>query len=309
MFCASDRGYYLPIVQCPKCGAQQSAGGAECVSCGVVFARFRESQERAALARKSVSQPMPVADETTTSVPRPFVIVALVIFVAFGVVWTAKRRQARAKYDAASAGAAMLDEINNKGLKERQRLENEAQRARELRNSGGFPATSPAPPKRPAGFGEYEAKRALEKCAAFTEPQTVRIPKSYPQYSRDYYVAEYPVLAAAEKDKVVQVEAVDGVHRLSLGSYSRMNFTETADHYVFNLGRRRITNVRELTGSADEAEVRFDFVYTSSVTAETLLAPTEHFYGFAYFVRQGGEWRVTRAHSLKKDGTSISLCR
>ncbi len=298
-------------MQCPKCGVEQSAGGAECVSCGVVFARFREAQERALLARKSVSQPIPVADETTTAVPRALVIVALVIFVTFGIVWTARRRQARAKFDAAAAGSAMLDEINNRGLKERQRLENEAQRARAMRNSGGFPSTSPAAPKRPQGFGEREAKLALEKCIGFTELQTVRVPMSYPQFSRDYYLREYPVLAAAEKEKVVQVEAVDGVHRLSVAPYthSRMNITESGDHYVFHLGRRRVMTIHDLTGSADEASVRFAYVFGNRASAETLLASTESFSGSAYFLRQAGEWRVTRAHALKKDGTAIDLCR
>lgn len=298
-------------MQCPKCGVEQSAGGAECVSCGVVFARFREAQERATLARKSVSQPIPVADETTTAVPRTLVIAALVIFIGFGILWTAKRRQARAKFDAASAGSAMLDEINNRGLKERQRLENEAQRVRAMRETGGFPATSPAAPKRPPGFGEREAKLALEKCTGFTQSQTARIPKTYPQFSRDYYLGEYPALAAAEQEKVVHVEAVDGVHRLSIDSYthSRMNISETDDHYIFDLGRRRVLTIHDLTGSADEASVRFIYTYGNRTNAETLLTSTETFSGTAFFVRQGGEWRATRASAMKKDGTSIDVCR
>ena len=263
------------------------------------------------LARNPLSQPVPVEDTTTTAVPRSLVVAALVLFIGFGILWTVKRRQARAKFDARAAGSAMLDEINNRGLKERQRLAAEADRVRSMRNEGGFPAASTPAPTRPNGFGEREAKLALEKCTAFTEPQSLRLPKSYSQYSRDYALSEYPALEAAERDKVVSVQAVDGVHTLTVPPYtaSRMNVTETPEHYVFRLGRRRVTRMDDLTGSDGEASARFEFTYSDRITAETLVAPTENFSGWAYFVRKDGEWRVTRAHSLKKDGTSVSLCR
>src|SRR5687768_14104544 len=104
-------------MECPKCAAVQADGSVECTACGVVFARYFEAQERAMLTR---SQPLVVEEETTT-IPRSAIIVAVIVVLAFGLFWTAKRRDSRE--NAKDEATAMLDDINMKGIKARQQLQ------------------------------------------------------------------------------------------------------------------------------------------------------------------------------------------
>lgn len=256
------------------------------------------------LARRSVSQPIPV-DETTTPVSRTLVIVALVIFVGFGIVWTAKRKKSRDGRDAKAEAAAMLDEINNRGLKERLRLQAEADRLQEMRREQGVPIAGPKEP--PPNFSEAEAHAAIEQCSAFSELHEVSLPKAFNQ---DYYqetVARYPALFIADREHLFDKRREGStVHlEISPATRARMRVSETDGGYVIHLGRRRVTDVGDLRGTADSARASFAYAYEERVAGEIFRTGIETFGGHASFVRKDGVWRVTHAYTSGENGETI----
>ena len=99
-------------MECPKCGAAQASDCEECVSCGVLFTRWREAQERTALAAARQSEQPPVAEATSMS---PVVVIAIVITVLIaGTGWTVSRRSQRAENKAQLRADlnTKLEEIN-----------------------------------------------------------------------------------------------------------------------------------------------------------------------------------------------------
>jgi len=65
---------------CPKCGHRQPAGGAECVACGVVFAKVLQARQRAATGGSA----RPEARRRTSAARIVFLLLLVVLAV---VVW------------------------------------------------------------------------------------------------------------------------------------------------------------------------------------------------------------------------------
>jgi hypothetical protein len=290
-------------VECPKCAAVQADDRIECSSCGVVFARYRDAQERAFLTRRTLPQNAEVSAERDTIVPRSLVIVAVVLVLAFGVIWTAGRRTARAKFDADAAASAMLDDINQKGVKSRQRLQAEADRARAMRNSAQV-STPAAPAMRPIGLSEELAAQIMNQCSGFNTEEQVLLPKAYSDYSRHNIDETYPAFAVARNDKIVEVHTEPGIYKVTVPdtAHFRMTIKEDENHYIVPLGRRRITAIRELTGTADNATARFEFGFEQRVAGEILVRPYTDFHGQARFLKKDGAWRVLQAWTFTPDG-------
>jgi len=77
-------------MQCPKCGHQQ-AGGRECESCGLIFAKYRERQQALAAARKAEAQA--AGQESRPGIGRLIALgVILIIIVGLGGYWMGSRK-------------------------------------------------------------------------------------------------------------------------------------------------------------------------------------------------------------------------
>jgi hypothetical protein len=291
-------------VECPKCAAVQPDNGVECTACGVVFARFREAQERAFLSRNTSSQQMatpPVELERT--IPKGAVIVALLVFLVFGIVWTARRRDTRV--NANEAATAMLDEINQKGLKQRQRLAAEGgERSAAAQRAGSWeaPVAKGTPP---VGFTEADAAAVLNQCAGFNTSEQVLLPKFIGDYTGNSSDELYPALPIAKRDKLVEVkpDPANGrwVVTIPDTAHFRMTIKEDANHHIIPLGRRRVTSVTNLTGTADSAEAKFEFGYEQRVAAELLVQPYTTFTGHATFVKKDGAWKALHATTFNQE--------
>lgn len=124
-------------MDCPKCSTPQADDHVECASCGIVFARWREIQDRARLA--STPSPMMTGSERASglTIPLPVIFVVLVAIFTLGTAWTVHSKRARAS----STGSMdnLLNEINQKGIETRRNLAADA-----ARKQKGEPPLNPA---------------------------------------------------------------------------------------------------------------------------------------------------------------------
>jgi len=72
---------------CPKCGFQISEGALECLNCGIVFEKYKKSQQRPKIQRKPEDHP-PKNDprKIKRSKPEYILISIVVIFALIGIV-------------------------------------------------------------------------------------------------------------------------------------------------------------------------------------------------------------------------------
>lgn len=289
-------------MDCPKCGVEQDDGREECLSCGIVFARWYAAQHRR-IAQTSVPVESPAAG---VAVSRGVIFIAVFVLIIFGALWTKSRRDARANRDLRKEGMAMLNDINKKGNKERQRLEAENERARKMAAAMTERPRQARP--RPIGFEEADAMRLLEQCAAFTERSSIRFPRVYHEGAE--YSEAYPSLGRALELRIVEKMNRDGQVTLWPGpGVGGLVVLNQGDEYHIDLGMRRVQEITELSGDVDRAEARFRWMWQGRVAAETLLSTSDTYGGVAEFLRQGGVWRVTGATLRQEDGTGVSACR
>ena len=289
-------------MECPKCSAVQAEGRDECASCGVVFARFRDAQVRAAFRpiTQSQRQAVPaVAPSEERSIPVWMIAVAAGIVLLLGMVWTSKRRAERETQDLAAEGTAMLDEINSKGVQQRRRLQEEASRARP-----SWEASVAAPRMRsaPVGLDPEQARIILDQCPGFVRMEYVELPKIVPDYGRGYTLEQYPALSAAEENNVVALEKEGGNYRVTLlpSMSGRMQVSETGSNWVISVGRRRVKSVSQLYCNDATASGRFTYDFDDSFAARMLLRPGVNFEGNASFVKKDGSWRASKARPDQK---------
>ena len=287
-------------MDCPKCGIAQDDGREDCVSCGIVFERFREAQERALLRRiPQVNVPMPSASEGI-GVSRWIIFAALLLVAIFGVFWTKSRREARANRDLRKEGMERLNEINRKGNIERERLHKEQESARKM---AAAMTEAPKPERRPVGLDEAGAKKLIEQCFAFQERTSIKLPKVH----GGNYSESYPVFAAALELRVVERTGNDPKLWPGPGA-GGLNMMDRGEEYEIPLGLRRVQEITQLTGDIDHAEARFRWGYEGRVAAELLLRG-EAYTGTAAFINNGGAWRVQWGTAWQQDGDSVQMCK
>ncbi len=291
-------------MDCPKCGAAQDDGREDCSSCGIVFRRFREAQERALLARHSTEDAsIESSSGEGLKVSRTIVFVALFLVLVFGVLWTKSRRDARASRDLRGEGMSMLDDINKKGAKERRRLEDEAERAKKI---AGAMSEMPKPVKRPIGMEEADATRLIEQCAGFRERASIKLPRIYDERLR--YHDAYPALAEALRLRIVE-KSTDGTGTLWPGpGVGGMVILNQGDEYEIDLGFRRVQEITSLSGGVDRATANFRWMWQGRVAAETLLTG-DTYTGIAELVKKEGSWRVVHATADTSSGRVTALCK
>lgn len=289
-------------MDCPKCGAVQDDRREDCISCGIVFRRFREAQERAVLARRSAPDlPLESSGQGLT-ISRTTLFVVVFVMIVFGVLWTKSRRDARANRDLRKEGMAMLDDINSKAVKERQRLEEEAERAKKF---AAAMSETPKPVKRPIGMDEADATRLIEQCSGFRERSSIKFPRVYHQ-GVDYSHA-YPMLAEALRLRIVEKSA-DGAATLWPGpGVGGMVMLNQGDEYEIDLGFRRVQEITSLSGGVDRANAEFRWMWQGRVAAETLLTD-DTYTGKAELVKKEGSWRVLHATAYTRGGGVTALC-
>lgn len=283
-------------MDCPKCGFAQDDGREDCISCGIVFARFREAQER---AQMSIAQNnVPIASPSEGIAVSRWIVVAFLLFViVVGALWTKSRRDARANRDLRKEGMAQLNEINQKSLKERERLEKEQQGAQEL---AAAMAETPKPVQRPVDLDESGAQKLIEQCFGFQERKSIMLPKSIPNYPDG-------VLSVALEKRVL--ERTGNESRLWPGpGAGGMAMMDKGEEYEIVLGLRRVREITLLVGGVDHATANFRWMYEGRVAAEMLLKG-ETYSGVAIFIHKGGAWHVDGATVWSQDGDATRVCK
>ena len=273
-------------MDCPKCGEANQDGRDECSSCGVIFSRWQPRQPRIPITRPRAADP----DPKRAGVPWLLLAGAAVI-VVFGVMWTMHRRAAR--------GSANLDDqlnaINAKAI-ERQRR----QRATEPKSAAPVRYPAPLPPEL-----ESAARFALERCAWFSEPISFEVPKEFKKASyqemvrkdpmigalvRLHFIALDPSLANAMPDDTIEA-------RLTTQVRGAMQVTEGSDWYRFDVGRRRLGELRANTNPTDSRMlVGFDWTFENAIADELTDLKGRSGYGTLY--TEGSAWKVAEASAL-----------
>jgi hypothetical protein len=290
-------------VDCPKCGIAQDDGREDCVSCGIVFARFREAQERAQLRAAQSDVPFQASPTEGIAVSRWIIFAVLLLAVVFGALWTKSRRDARANRDLRKEGMAQLNEINKEGMAERERLEKDRESAREM---AGAMTETQKPARRPVGLDETAATRLIEQCFGFQEQATIKLPKSYTGYVSSY-AESYPSFEVALERRVV--ERVGDAPKLWPGPGSGgLNMMDRGEAYEIPLGKRRVREVTSLVGGIDHAEAHFRWMYEGRIAAELLLKG-DTYTGVAVFINNGGAWRINGGTVWRQDGDAVRVCK
>lgn len=137
-------------MNCPKCGAVNQEGRAECSACGVVFARWRPREPRLPIA----AAPTPRAAGTSIRSPiNLWVIVPVAAtLLFFGMLFASSGRRSESAGQATKTVQA---------------------------SAGGAPASREAAVPGPTrSIQDDEIRRLIEECIFFQERLVVRIPKS-----------------------------------------------------------------------------------------------------------------------------------
>jgi hypothetical protein len=284
----------------------QADGRTECASCGVVFSRLRDAQDRAFARRitQSQRQPVPVPEPSSGVTVSPWVIIVGVVLLAvIGASWTARRRADRERRDLAAEGNAMLDELNAKHNEQRRRLAEKATKDQPKWESSlvGVQSKTGAPP----GLDAERAKTLLQQCSGFLSTQLVEIPKIIPDSSRGYALQQSPPLYAAENAGAVSLDHDGSNYKVTqLPTVTgRLQVSETERFYVINAGRRRVTSVTGLRGTETTATGSFAFEFDDTYAASLLLRENYYFEGVAKFERTAGAWRAVSALPPTKRAT------
>src|SRR5262245_38284585 len=296
-------------MDCPKCGAVNPDGSQECAACGIIFARW---QPRPARTFSGPQQPIPeIPPEKSTTIPVWMVFAALGIVVVFGLVWTARQRAARAKLNPDD----IINNINVKGMKQRQSLAQEAAKAR----AQALAAQLAAAPKAelPDDVNESAVIAILEQCSFFQQPAAVIVPKEFRSNSSRDVSTLYPGLAAAAREKLVEISppiessAPNEIIHVWLTDFAntRVEVTEVGDGmYHFGIGRRRITSVTPVAPSSDVVlNVMFDWKYERPVGLAIAPDGVAH-KGGATLQRSGGGWTLNNAWAETPTHERKTIC-
>ncbi|HEX7829071.1 MAG TPA: hypothetical protein VF787_05420 [Thermoanaerobaculia bacterium] len=242
--------------------------------------------------------------------PKWLVAIVLVLIVVFGSMWTMHRRKARENVDLKAIGKAKLNQINNDGLKMRQRMQDEAERRENerLKERSEYARTQAnRPATYPFSLTEEEARRLVQSCPELAERGKVELPKQYSESNSESVFREYPALFNAQRSRLLFIDREDGVVKHRVGITGGIIIKESAHLFEVDLGRRNITRINQMTGTADRVSASFTWSWEYPAAAEVLL-DIRQMRGDAVYLRQGGVWRLTGA-SISDGKESIGVCR
>lgn len=300
-------------MDCPKCGASQDDGRDECASCGVVFARWRAAQERAQLR---VGAPPQTAPESERGIPAWAAIVALIVVVGLGVMWTVRRREARASHDPSKELDAKVNAINNRINASRVREAQDAarssvaaQEARIAQMHSEMADLPPAPAPWPSGLDESSARSMIQRCSGFTNLHEISIPKSFRRQDRVVMIRDVAPLEPAVRAGFLElVDEGDFTYVRVLGpGWTGLQAVDAGDSYKISGGRRVVKNVRLGIAGASTVEVWFTWNY-DRMDARDLFGTREEPHGNAHFARTGSSWRAVRG-SIGSGKLYVPICR
>lgn len=302
-------------MDCPKCGASQGDERDECVSCGVVFERWRAAQERAQLR---VEAPPRMAPESEPGIPAWMAVVALVLAVGLGVMWTVRRREARANHDPSKDLNAKVNAINNRINAGRVQQAQDAaaasvaaQEARIGQMHGEMADLPPATVRAawPSGLDESSARSMIQRCSGFTNPREISIPKSFRRQDRVVMMRDVPPLEPAVRAGFLElVDDGDLTHVRMLGpGWTGLQAVDAGDSYRISAGRPVLKNVNLRIADTSVAEVWFSWNY-DRMDARDLFGTSEEPGGNAHFAKSGNAWRAVRG-SIGSGKLYVPICR
>ena len=283
-------------MNCPKCGVVAAAGAEECGACGIVFSRWRDRPVRPSLT----NTPLPAPEQR---VPASLIIAGVIVFVIIGLVWTAHRRAARASEKNGDM-TALLDDINNKGQAERERIRNEAQkgyRAAEHDQAVAAAAAAKIARQLPPTITEADLRALIEQDAFFQDNVTASVPKAFTAGDYSSVARQYPALPGALKEELIEFDPpfdpkarptdtyIQG-HVPSMALYNVAAANDRGDTYEFDVGRRRLDTLT--IHSAGDFKIEAAFSYTYEHPAGRALLPGVKAYGHASLTRGASGWRV-----------------
>ena len=208
--------------------------------------------------------------------------------VVFGFIWTAHRRATRTTPNLDD----QLNAINVKRI-ERQRQ----QRAQEPRSAAPVRYPAPLPPEL-----ESAARFALERCGWFSQPITFEVPKEFKKASYQELVRKDPMIAGLVRLHFIDLQPSlansmpdDTIEaRLTMQVRGTMQVTEGSDWYRFDVGRRRLGELRANTNVTESRMlVGFDWSFENAIAEELTDLKGRSGYGTLY--PEGGAWRVAEA--------------
>lgn len=301
-------------MDCPKCGASQDEQSDECVSCGVVFARWRAAQER---ARMQVGPPPQMAPEGERGIPAWMAVVALVLVVGLGLMWTVRRREARANHDPSKDLDAQVNAINKRINATRVRQAQDAavssvasQEARVRQMQAETADLAPAAPARwPPGLDESSVRSMIQGCSGFTDSREISIPKSFRRDDLAVVMRDVPPLGPAVRAGFLElVDDGDLTHVRVLGpGWTGLQVVDGGDSYRISGGRPVLKNVNLRLADASSAEVWFTWNY-DRMDARDLLGTRDEPTGNVYVAKTATSWRAFRG-SIGSGSWSVPICR
>lgn len=282
-------------MNCPKCGAVAATGAEECAACGIIFSRWREIPLRPSLS----STPLPPPE--TQRIPVPFIVVGAILFVLLGIIWTTHRHSASAQKNDLDA---TLDEINNKGEAERQRLRNESWKASVAAAHDRAVAAKASESQAralPPTITEADVRRLIEQDAVFLDNATVSVPKVFAASNYSNVAKQYPALQLAKNEALIEFDppfepgtrTVEGLVevRVPPTAFYKAMIRDRGESWEIDVGKRKIDTLTVVTADDFKLDVTFTFTYQQAV-GNALHPDGNSQRGEAQLTRGADGWRV-----------------
>lgn len=269
----------------------QPDGRTECLSCGVIFARWQPT--RHSTQERRITRAVPI--EKSSKLPWPWIAIGLAFLMTLGLIG--------------------INRVSSKAGISHNRPERVAMPHREAQ---ALPVSA-VPPIRdrasyPPGLSEADLRAMLERCSFFQESKTFDIPRSFEQEAYEVVAFRYPALLIAEKRGLIVVDRPRKrtepiTVTVTPIAYSTVNVDEEREMIHFSAGQRRIDTVWVVQSPSDsEANIGFTWTYERPEGLELDGSPAHA--GAVIVQRDGKAWGVARGAAVDIDtrGGLRSVC-
>lgn len=281
-------------MNCPKCGAVNQEGRAECSACGVVFARWRPPEPKPAVA--AVGPPRAAATSASSPINIWVVVPLAATVLFFGMLFASPGRRSESAGEATQAAQA---------------------------SAGGAPARGEETVSGSTGsIRDDELRQLIEGCDFFQERLVVRIPKSVSPgilrlvdghagvvLAANMGIVEFdPPFDASSAARHLPNPANPGAaSTVRLGpNASGVPITDLGGEFQIDLGRRRVESLSGIQRSPEK--IGLSYRWTVENPSVLNFAPDQfHRYGGADIRWTDGRW-VTRRVWLNTDSGARMLC-